>query len=70
MSLTARLTEKFPSGIVIAGVVMAQTIQCAPRDDLSDLAKVDYLDRVNRAIDYITRNLSEPLRLEDVARVA
>jgi AraC family transcriptional regulator len=37
---------------------------------LPDLAKVDYLDRVNCAIDHVTRNLSEPLALEDVARVA
>ena len=38
--------------------------------DLPDLANLDYVDRVNRAIDYVTRNLSEPLRLEEVARVA
>lgn len=31
---------------------------------------VDYLERVNRAIDHVVRNLGEPLRLEDVARVA
>lgn len=37
--------------------------------DLSDLAKVDYLARVNRAIDHVTRNLDQPLRLEDVAAV-
>ena len=37
---------------------------------LPDLAKVDYLERVNRAIDHVMRNLSEPLRLEDVAQVA
>src|SRR5580692_8768961 len=30
----------------------------------------DYTDRVNRAIDYVTRNLAEPLKLDDVARVA
>ena len=38
--------------------------------DLSDLAKSDYLDRVNRAIDHITANLPASLRLEDVASVA
>jgi len=38
--------------------------------DLPDLANLDYVDRVNRAIDYVTRNLSEPLRLEEVANVA
>ena len=38
--------------------------------DLSDLAKRHYLARVNRAIDHITAHLSDPLRLEDVAKVA
>lgn len=38
--------------------------------DLPDLANLDYVDRVNCAIDYVTRNLSAPLRLEDVAEVA
>ncbi len=37
---------------------------------MSDLAKPDYVNRVNRAIDHITRHMSEPLNLEDVARVA
>jgi AraC family transcriptional regulator len=31
---------------------------------------VDYVDRVNRAVDYITRNLDQPLRLDEVARAA
>jgi AraC family transcriptional regulator len=30
----------------------------------------DYLERVNRAIDHVVKNLCEPLRLEDVARAA
>src|SRR5687767_15062088 len=38
--------------------------------DLPDLANCSYLDRVNRAIDHVTRNLAEPLKLEDVAKVA
>jgi AraC family transcriptional regulator len=38
--------------------------------DLSDLANLDYVHRVNRAIDHVTRNLAEPLKLEEVARVA
>jgi AraC family transcriptional regulator len=38
--------------------------------DLPDLANLDYVHRVNRAIDHVTRNLGEPLQLEDVARVA
>jgi AraC family transcriptional regulator len=37
---------------------------------LPQLANLDYLGRVNRAIDHVTRNLSEPLKLEEVARVA
>ena len=38
--------------------------------DLPDLASLDYVQRVNRAIDHVTRHLAEPLQLEDVARVA
>ncbi len=38
--------------------------------DLPNLANLDYRERVNRAIDHIVANLGEPLRLEDVARVA
>ena len=38
--------------------------------DLPNLANPEYLDRVNRAIDHITRDLRQPLKLEDVARVA
>jgi AraC family transcriptional regulator len=32
--------------------------------------KLDYVDRVNRAVDYVTRNLDQPLRLEEVAKAA
>ena len=38
--------------------------------DLPNLAKSDYVDRINRAVDYVTANLAQPLRLEDVAREA
>ena len=38
--------------------------------DLPNLAKFDYVDRVNRAVDYITTNLDQPLPLEEVARAA
>lgn len=38
--------------------------------DLPDLAKRDYVNRVNRAIDHVTRHLAQPLKLEEVARVA
>jgi AraC family transcriptional regulator len=31
---------------------------------------MDCLGRINRAIDHVTRNLAEPLRLEEVAKVA
>jgi AraC family transcriptional regulator len=37
---------------------------------LPNLANLDYVARVNRAIDHIVQNLGEPLQLEDVARVA
>jgi AraC family transcriptional regulator len=38
--------------------------------DLPDLANLDYVVRVNRAIDHVTRHLDAPLSLEEVARVA
>jgi AraC family transcriptional regulator len=41
-----------------------------PVSDLPNLANLAYVDRINRAVDYVTRNLAEPLRLEDVARAA
>jgi AraC family transcriptional regulator len=49
---------------------MAATLRSPVEADLPNLANVDYVDRINRAIDHITRNLAEPLPLEDVARVA
>jgi AraC family transcriptional regulator len=33
-------------------------------------ANFDYIDRVNRAVDYVTRNLDQPLPLEEVAKAA
>lgn len=38
--------------------------------DLANLAKVDYVDRVNRAIDHVLQHLHQPLRLDDVAQAA
>jgi AraC family transcriptional regulator len=38
--------------------------------DLSNLANSDYVDRVNRAVDYVTRNLDQPLRLDEVSKAA
>jgi AraC family transcriptional regulator len=38
--------------------------------DLPNLANLDYVGRVNRAIDHVTRNLAEPLKLEEVAKIA
>ena len=37
---------------------------------LRNLANFDYVARVNRAVDYVTRNLDQPLRLEEVAKAA
>jgi AraC family transcriptional regulator len=37
---------------------------------LPNLANLDYVARVNRAVDYVTQHLAEPLRLEDVAKAA
>ena len=37
---------------------------------LPNLANLDYVTRVNRAVDYATHNLGGPLRLEDVAKAA
>src|SRR4030095_12878940 len=47
-----------------------QRYTAAPVAYLPNLANVDYVDRINRAVDYITRNLGKPLRLEAVDRVA
>lgn len=38
--------------------------------DLSNLAKADYVQRINRAIDHVLAHLDGPLRLEDVAAAA
>lgn len=38
--------------------------------DLPNLANLDYVDRINRAVDYATRHLDQPLPLEEVARAA
>ena len=38
--------------------------------DSPNIPNLDYVARVNRAVDYITANLEQPLRLEDVARAA
>ena len=38
--------------------------------DFTDLANLDYVARVNRALDFIIQNLTEPLNLEQVAKVA
>jgi AraC family transcriptional regulator len=37
---------------------------------LPNLANMDCLGRINRAIDHVTRNLAQPLRLDEVAKVA
>ena len=37
---------------------------------MPNLANLDYVHRINRAIDHITNNLGDSLRLDDIARVA
>jgi AraC family transcriptional regulator len=37
---------------------------------IDEAAPADYVERTNRAIDYIVRNLARPLRLEDIAQEA
>ncbi len=49
---------------------MSRHYDRAPLADLPNLANFDYVDRVNRAIDHITRNLAQPLQLAEVAKVA
>src|SRR5262245_37440578 len=45
--------------------IQSRMVQASP-----DPANLDYVGRVNRAVDFVIQNLSEPLRLEDVARAA
>jgi AraC family transcriptional regulator len=49
---------------------MMGTLAAREVDDLPDLAKVDYVARINRTIDYIVQHLTEPLDLHQVAGVA
>src|SRR5450631_1295715 len=126
MSLTARLTEKFPSSRVffsaawVDWAVLAPTVpikamaptsmrvrtftrvslspsgECPPMGQRLEIAccvrcprtaeaacqilrtdrktesavSVDYVERVNRAIDHVVSNLAQPLRLEEVSKAA
>src|SRR3954454_19889561 len=83
MSLTARLTEKFPSSMLLCSSRrnLARVLACTRiageachilrTDQKNESAvSVDYVERVNRAIDHIVRNLGEPLRLEEVSAAA
>lgn len=54
----------------MAGVVITKRYNGVGMSDLPDLANLDYLERVNRAIDHVTRNLSAPVTLDEVAQVA
>lgn len=47
---------------------MAGTLRSPPGADLPVLANVDYVDRINRAIDHITRNLAAPLQRSPTTR--
>src|SRR4051812_27287427 len=49
---------------------MQGSLQCGSVAGFSNLANFDYVDRVKKAIDYVTANLGRPLRLEDVAAAA
>ena len=49
---------------------MGKTLVEERMTDLANLAKLDYAGRVNRAVAYIQNNLSQPLQLADVAKVA
>lgn len=49
---------------------MPATLGIGAVADLSNLANLDYVVRINRAIDHITRNVAQPLPLEEVAKVA
>ena len=42
----------------------------ANRSKKADAVRIDYVERVNRAIDHIVANLAEPLSLEDVSEAA
>ena len=33
-------------------------------------SKIEYLSRINRVVDYIEKNLDQPLKLDDIASVA
>ena len=39
-------------------------------DQKHESVPIDYVERVNRAIDHIVGNLAEPLRLEEVSEAA
>jgi AraC family transcriptional regulator len=51
-------------------VIVRQRYNRRTVPDLPNLANLDYVTRINRALDYATQDLTRPLRLEDVARVA
>ncbi len=48
----------------------ADSLQSVEMAGLPNLANPDYVSRINRAVDYITRNLSDPLPLDEVAKAA
>jgi len=60
-----QLLVERPRRLEMAGVYNSPTSV-----DLPNLANSNYIDRVNRAVDYVTAHLGERIRLEDVADAA
>ena len=56
--------------ISLLALLFLPSLQSFPMQDLSNLANVDYVTRINRAVDYATQHLDRSLRLEDVAKIA
>ena len=60
-----QLLVERPRRLEMAGVYNSPTSV-----DLPNLADPSYIDRVNRAVDFVTAHLGERIRLEDVADAA
>ena len=57
--------------MLVCSRIATETCQILRTDEEIDRAvPVDYVERVNRAIDHIVRNLAQPLSLEEVSEAA